>query len=260
MIAILGIPFDKNSSYARGAAQAPDAIRGEFYSDSSNLWTENGRDLSSKELLQDHGNAEIREFTDIEPSISRLLRSNVSPILLGGDHSITYPIVKAFVRRIGPLDILHFDAHPDLYEDFQGNRYSHASPFARIMEEKLANRLVQVGIRSANYLQRQQAEKYGVEMWQMKDIRPDIAFKFERPVYITVDMDALDPAFAPGVSHPEGGGLSTREVVSIIHSTQGKVVAADIVEFNPSCDPSRITAAACSKILKELAGKILQEE
>ena len=125
------------------------------------------------------------------------------------------------------------------------------------MENGLAQRLVQIGIRTANPHQREQAKKFGVEMIEMKDFRTDLQFSFDSPVYISVDTDGLDPAFAPGVSHPEGGGLSTREVVRIIHTLKGKVIGADIVELNPTRDVAGITAAACSKILKEICGKIL---
>ncbi len=180
-------------------------------------------------------------------------------ISLGGDHSITYPILKAFHKKYPRISILHFDAHPDLYHDFEGNPYSHASPFARVMENKLAEQLVQIGIRCANQHQREQAAKYNVQMVEMRNFRDEMTFSFHTPVYISVDTDGLDPAFAPGVSHPEGGGLSTRQIVRIIQSLKGRVIGADIVELNPLRDVSDITAAACSKILKEICGRILEE-
>ena len=196
-------------------------------------------------------------FSSIESKVASLLERDEPLISLGGDHSITFPILKAFSKKYPKIGVLHFDAHPDLYHDFEGNPYSHASPFARIMENGLAQRLVQLGIRSANTHQREQAKKFQVEMIEMKDFRPDLTFSFDMPIYITVDTDGLDPAYAPGVAHPEGGGLTTREVVRIIQSTKGKVIGADIVEMNPTRDVSGITAAACSKILKEIAGKML---
>jgi arginase len=230
-----------------------------LYSDSSNMWTENNFDLTDR--MDDAGDIEGTQqevFQSIERRISGLLEKNEPVISLGGDHSITFPIMKAFHQKYPRLSILHFDAHPDLYHDFEGNPYSHASPFARVMENKLAERLVQLGIRAANQHQREQVAKYGVEMIEMQNFKEDQVFSFDTPVYISVDMDGLDPAFAPGVSHPEGGGLSTRQVVRIIQSMKGRVVGADIVELNPLRDVSCITATACSKILKEICGKMLE--
>jgi arginase len=125
------------------------------------------------------------------------------------------------------------------------------------MEEKLAQRLVQIGIRTMNGHQREQAERFGVEVIEMKDLNSHLQLTFDTPVYVSVGMDAFDPAFAPGVSHREPGGLSTRQVIEIIQSVNAPVIGADIVEFNPKMDPTGMTAVVCAKILKELAAKIL---
>jgi agmatinase len=196
-------------------------------------------------------------FSLIEGSIRTLLSDSLAPISLGGDHSITYPIIKAFSQKYKKLSVLHYDAHPDLYDDFQGNRYSHASPFARIMGESLAKRLVQVGIRTINRHQQEQAGRFGVEIVEMQHWRDDLVLGFDSPLYISFDMDALDPAFAPGVSHREPGGLSTRQAVDLIRRLKGTVVGADIVEFNPRMDPIQITGTVCAKLLKEIAAKML---
>ena len=257
-VVLVGLPFDENSSFLLGAALAPPLIREAIYSDASNLWTENGLDLGVPSRLSVAGDFE--SFENIENSLLAVLHRSLRPIFLGGDHSVTYPVLKAIRRSFSRLSILHFDAHPDLYHEFQGNRYSHACPFARIMEEGLADRLVQVGIRAMNGHQRQQASKFRVEVVEMKDWREDLRLVFDSPVYVSVDMDALDPAFAPGVSHPEPGGLSTRQVIRLIQSISSPVIGADIVEFNPKRDSSGITAVACAKIIKELAGKMLEGE
>jgi agmatinase len=196
----------------------------------------------------------------IERAVSDLLARNLAPIALGGDHSITVPIIRAFAREYPNLSILHFDAHPDLYHEFEGNRYSHACPFARIMEEKLVQRLVQVGIRTMNGQQREQAEKFGVEVVEMKDWRDDLVLEFSSPVYISFDLDGLDPAFAPGVAHREPGGLSTRQAIGAIQNLKGRVVGADIVEFNPRMDPLNLTATVCSKLLKEIAARMIEKD
>jgi len=194
----------------------------------------------------------------VENSMVTLLNDGLKPISLGGDHSITYPIVRAFARKYRDLSILHFDAHPDLYDSYQGNKYSHASPFARIMENKLAKRLVQVGIRTINSHQKEQARKFNVETIEMRDVRDGLQLEFDSPVYISFDVDVLDPAFAPGVSHREPGGLSTRQAIDLIQRLKGNVVGADIVEFNPRMDPLHVTGTVCAKLLKELAARMME--
>jgi arginase len=263
-VAIIGLPFDANSSFLRGAAQAPPLIREALYSDAGHLWTESGIDLRSGSLLMDAGDLEGDAAGDmnsrIELAISNLLERNLLPISLGGDHSITVPIMRALAKRHPSLSILHFDAHSDIYDEFEGNRYSHACPFARIMEEKLAQRLVQVGIRTLNGHQREQVERFAVEVIEMKDWRDDLIFEFDSPVYISFDIDGLDPAFAPGVSHREPGGLSTRQALNVIQRVKGTVIGADIVEYNPRLDPQNITGGVCAKLLKEIAAKMLQNQ
>ena len=257
-IGLIGVCSDKNSSFLRGAAEAPPLIREALYCDASNLWSESGIDLGREDVFFEAGDLTTDEPKAIEDSVSALLAQGLCPLVLGGDHSITYPIVKAVARAHPGLSILHFDAHPDLYDDFRGNPQSHASPFARIMEAKLAQRLVQVGIRTMNAHQRQQVERFGGEVIEMKDLKDGLVLQCDTPVYVSVDMDALDPAFAPGVSHREPGGLTTRQVIEIIQSIGVPVVGADIVEFNPKMDPSGMTAVVCAKILKELASKMLE--
>lgn len=260
-IAIVGIPFDEKSSYLRGAAKGPQAIRAASTGKAISPWTELGVNLEQDVILKDLGDLEISGnfravFSRIEEKISALLDKEKAPVVLGGDHSISYPVVKAVSKKFDSLDILHFDAHPDLYPDLYGDPFSHACPFARIVEEGLVENLVQVGIRAATGEQRKKALKYKVRMVEMKDLIEDLTLDFSNPLYISFDMDALDPAFAPGVSHHEPGGLSTRQVIAILQSLQAEIVGMDIVELNPDRDPSGITAAAAVKIIKEIAGKI----
>lgn len=260
-IGVLGIAYDENSSYQRGPADAPPLIRAAFYSDSANLWSENGTDLGAEDLFVDAGdiapsiNRDM--FIDIESAITHLLDHGLRPLSFGGDHAVTYPVVKAMSAHYPRLSILHFDAHPDIYDQFDGSRRSHASPFARIMESGLVERLVQIGIRTMVGHQREQAEKFGVEVVEMKDWRDDLAFSFDTPLYISFDMDCLDPAFAPGISHWEPGGFSTRQVLRVIQSLRGPIAGADIVEFNPRVE-ARITAMTAAKVFKEIAAKMLE--
>ena len=257
--ALLGIPFDANSSYLRGAADAPPLIREAFHCDSSNSSTESGIELDAESVL-DAGDLQLPAdgaFTTIERAVRGLLDQGKAPVCLGGDHSITYPILRAFGKRSTDLTIVHFDAHPDLYDEFQGNRHSHACPFARIMEEGCAKRLIQVGIRTMNAHQRKQAARFGVEVIEMRELPALDKLKFTAPVYISFDIDVLDPAFAPGISHREPGGMSVREAITHLHAITGDIVGADIVEYNPKQDVSQLTAMVCAKILKEILGKLL---
>jgi agmatinase len=180
----------------------------------------------------------------------------VTPIFLGGDHMVTYPVFAGLARVHGPVNILHFDAHPDLYDDFDGDPLSHASPFARIMEQGLATRLVQVGVRTLNKHCREQVRRFGVEVVEMRDFAPDRVPVPDTPLYISIDMDALDPAFAPGVSHHEPGGLSVRDVLSVLYRVRSPIVGADVVEYNPVRDINGMTAVVAAKLVKELASLV----
>ncbi len=262
-VALAGIPWDENSSFARGPAEAPPLIRAALFSEASGLRSENGFEFL-REDLHDAGDVPPRTGAEmlgaIEHFSSALLAQGLRPLSLGGDHAVTYPIVKALGRKYSDLTILQFDAHTDLYDVFAGNRYSHACPFARIMEEGLAKRLVQVGIRTLNREQRAQAERFGVEIIEMKDWRAGRALVFDGPVYLSFDVDALDPAFAPGVSHQEPGGFTTRQVLDALRSLKADLVGADLVEFNPRCDVANLTANLAAKLVKEIAAKMFGEK
>jgi arginase len=258
--ALLGIAWDKSSSFQRGPAEAPPAIRAALQSESTNWWTESLRDLESPGRLEDGGDIEPAEAAvreDIERAVRRLLDNGRTPLILGGDHSITYPAVRAFRER-APFAILHFDAHADLYPAFQGDRFSHACPFARIMENGLARELVQVGIRTLSGVQAEQASRYGVRVVGMDEWEGGWEFRSDLPVYLSIDLDVLDPAFAPGVSHPEPGGCSTRRLISTLQKIPNRVIGADIVELNPRNDPAGLTARVAAKLVKELAALILR--
>ena len=257
---LLGIRFDAQSSYLRGSGEAPGKIREALRCDASNSWSELGVDLGVAGAYGDAGDLsfeEIDAFAAIEAGVGALIDQGKRPLSLGGDHSITYPIVKAFAQRCPELTIFHFDAHPDLYDEYEGNRLSHACPFARIMEAGLAKRLVQVGIRTMNRHQREQAQKFGVQVVEMRGLPAYEKLKAGGAVYITFDMDVLDPAFAPGVSHREPGGMSVREAISHLHAIEGEIVGADVVEYNPVQDVAGMTATVAAKIVKEILGKMI---
>jgi arginase len=260
MPSLIGIPFDGNSSYMRGAAGAPAKIRQSMTCDASNMWSELGIDVGAPGAFADRGDLQLggeNAFAAIEQAIHGSLAEDEQPVSLGGDHSITYPILRALGRRYPDLTIVHFDAHPDLYDEFEGNRLSHACPFARIMEEGLARKLVQVGIRTMNGHQRAQAKKFGVEIVEMRSLPAYDRLQLQGPGYISFDVDVLDPAFAPGVSHREPGGMSVREAIAHLHAIQGRIVGADLVEYNPVQDVAGATATVAGKILKEILGKMI---
>jgi len=265
MPALLGIPLDVNSSYLRGPSRAPAKIREALSSDASNKWSELGVDVGAAGAVTDAGDLHLNDsrekvgddFVTIERAISELLKKGERPVSVGGDHSITHPILRAFAKRYPDLTIVHFDAHPDLYDEFEGSRVSHACPFARIMEERLAKRLVQIGIRTLNGHQREQAEKFGVEIVQMRELPAYGRLEIHGPVYISFDIDVLDTAFAPGISHREPGGMTTREAIAHLHAIAGTIVGADIVEYNPEQDIAGMTAVVAAKVLKEILGKMI---
>lgn len=256
-IALVGIPFDRKSSFLQGAALAPARIRAALHNGAGNSWTELGANPLDDPRFIDQGDLSIADYPEIYPQIAALLAKGHRLISLGGDHSVTFPVIQAYAKAFGPIDILHVDAHGDLYHEFEGDPYSHACPFARIMESGFARRLVQVGIRTLTPHQREQAARFGVETIEMKDIHRAAEVKFDRPLYLSLDLDGLDPAFAPGVSHHEPGGLSTRQVLEIIHRLDAPFLGADIVEYNPHRDWADMTATLAAKLVKEIAGNML---
>lgn len=256
-IGIVGIPLDENSSFMRGPAKAPQLIIDAIESDSANYFTEDLIDLNEHPEIFWCGNVPFKNYLDISTPISDILEAGATPFTLGGDHSIAYPIMQAMSKKYPNLNIIQFDAHGDLYDELDGNRHSHASPFARIMENGLAGSLTQVGIRTMTQHQKEQGERFGVNVIQMKDWTAELAFKLEGPTYLSFDMDALDPAFAPGVSHHEPGGFSTREVLTMIQKLDLTIVGCDVVEYNPDRDINGVTAMVAAKIVKELLAKLL---
>jgi agmatinase len=259
---LLGIPHDDNSSFLKGPAEAPPLIRKKLYSDAYSDFSETGVEVSAKGRITDHGDLQFDGAADpwtlIEERVASVMASGEPLICLGGDHAITHPIMRAVRPRHAKLTILHIDAHPDIYHAYQNNPRSHASPFARIMEEHLADRLIQVGLRSVSDHHREQFKRFGVEAIEAAQCDAALRFRLTTPVYLSVDMDALDPAYAPGVSHREPGGLSPRQVINWIHAIDQPIVAADIVEYNPRCDISDLTAIVAAKLLKEIGGMMVK--
>lgn len=260
---LIGLPYDASSSYLRGAAEAPAPIREALWSPQGNPWTEMGEDISAVDGLSDHGDLDLADAASaraaIEAGVEAVYAAGHRPIALGGDHSVSYPILRAVARAHPGVTILHVDAHADLYDVFEGDRFSHACPFARIMEERLAARLVQVGLRTITPHQRDQMRRFGLDVFDMRRWGRGERPSMSGAVYLSIDLDGLDPAFAPGVSHREPGGLSVRDAIDLVHAVPGPVVGADVVEYNPRQDVQGVTASVAAKIVKELAGRMMAD-
>jgi len=255
-VALLGFPWDASSSHARGPGLAPAVIRAVLFSPSSTPYSLGGADMREVITAQEFAllpEDAAKARAEIEARVTAALEGGRRPLSLGGDHSVTFPILRAIAAHYGPVNVLHIDAHPDLYEDYEGDRYSHASPFARALEEGLIANLVQVGIRSSSPEQVALSQKHGGVMLGADEVDAIPYEKLEGPLYVSVDLDGLDPAFAPGVSHPEAGGLSTREVLAIIKRLPTAPVGADVVELNPERDINLLTAHVAARLIKELA-------
>ncbi len=257
-IRLFGLPTDINSSFERGAAAGPAAIRAALWSDRGNLACSAGLELGRDIALVDDGDLPLSEDVGSDDAaiarhVALIQQSGAVPLALGGDHAVSFPLVAAVAAQHGPLHILHIDAHPDLYHDFAGNPRSHASPFARIWEVGDAARQVQVGIRTLTRHCRDQADRFGVEILPMADFSPAQVPVLDGPLYISIDLDGLDPSAAPGVAHPEPGGLTVRELLALLHAQRAPIVGADIVELNPARDIGGVTAIVGAMLVRELA-------
>ncbi len=215
-------------------------------------------------LLDDVGDVALSNERGSHPdadAITEAVRAQLAAqrqlISIGGDHSVTYPILRAFREVHDDLTVVHIDAHPDMYDDLDGNPLSHASPFARALEDGCMTRLVQLGIRTATQHSVDQAERWGVSMITPRRVSDFDPSSLSGPIYFSLDLDGLDPSCAPGVSHHEPGGLTVREVLDIIDALPGPIVGADVVELNPTRDLVDMTAMVGAKFVKELAGAML---
>ena len=260
---LLGVGWDDHSSHARGPAGAPAHIRAALHDPAGNRYAPDLTDVLSKGALHDHGDVTLpggdEDGERITAAAAAVLESGDALLALGGDHAVTYPLMRAVAARHPGVRIVHIDAHPDLYDDFEGDPLSHASPFARIMEQGLATRLIQIGIRADTPHLRAQAERFGVWSYVSDDIESAlvaIASLGDGPVYLSIDLDGLDPAFAPGVNHHEPGGLTVREVLRVIDALPGTVVGADIVELSPGRDLNGVTAKVAATLAKSLIARM----
>ncbi|HVL69056.1 MAG TPA: agmatinase [Vicinamibacterales bacterium] len=272
-VGILGVPFDSGTSYRSGARLGPREIR----SQSSLIRPYSFfQKVSPFERLAvvDAGDVDVPPAGSIEQAhgtiqthVERVVQAGAIPMTVGGDHSISLPCLRAVSKRHGPLSLIQFDAHIDTWGDYFGGKYFHGSPFRRAIEEGLLREggYVQVGIRGPMYGEEEDfafQNAHGVTMLDIGLVKREgvpriverIRERVSGPVYVTFDIDAVDPAYAPGTGTPEVGGLTSYEAQELVRGLAGlDVVACDIVEVAPPFDgPGQITALLAANLMFEL--------
>lgn len=262
-LVFVGIPDDSQSSYRVGCADGPKTIRSAYDGRSFNSTTESGVNLEA--AITDLGDLVPEETWEASAEnyrgrIRDLLRKDQTPFVAGGDHAVTVPVVEAFAAASTAVHVVQIDAHPDVYPDFEGSRSSHACVAARLLEMEHVASVTQLGIRTLNAGQSGQLERYSdrLRILYAKDLLAELPklshIAAGAPVYLTVDLDGLDPSVAPGVSHPVPGGLTSRQVLSFIASADWRLVGMDVVELNPSVDFNQLTAILAARLLHEGMG------
>ncbi|MFG3292011.1 agmatinase [Streptomyces sp. NPDC048179] len=270
-IAVVGVPFDTGVSYRPGARFAPAAVR-----EASRLLRpyHPGLDVSPFAAAQvaDAGDIPVNPFDineaieTVEEEAGRLQSEGTKLVTIGGDHTIALPLLRAVSKRQGPVAVLHFDAHLDTWDTYFGAEYTHGTPFRRAVEEGIVDTeaLSHVGTRGPLYGKRDLEEdrRLGFGIVTSSDVlrrgvdetvdalRQRIG---DRPLYVSVDIDVLDPAHAPGTGTPEAGGMTSRELLEILRGLAGlNLVGGDIVEVAPAYDHADITSFAASHVAYDL--------
>jgi agmatinase len=275
-VSIVGIPYDGSVSYRSGARFGPRAIREQ----SLLLWGYNNvQHVAPFKTLKvaDLGDIDVvppdivATHREIERTASRIVAAGSTMISLGGDHSISLPLLRAHAKKHGPVAVIHFDAHPDTWDsEYPGQPYSHGTPFRRAIEESLidTDRYVQIGIRGPtngpeDY---EDATRLGARMMTFDDFRRlgveavlnEIRSRIgDCPTYLTLDIDAVDPAYAPGTGTPEVGGFTSYEMLQLVRGLRGlNLVGFDLVEVSPPFDSSGITAILAANLAFEFLSLI----
>jgi agmatinase len=269
-LAVVGVPFDSGTSYRSGTRFGPRKIR----EASLMLWGYNNplavRPLDVLKVV-DYGDVDVippsivDTYANIEAEVGTVLAAGVTVLALGGDHSISLPLLRAHARRWGRLGLIHFDSHPDTWDsEFGGRPYSHGTPFRRALEEQLIDpaRYIQVGLRgpTSGASDWQDARDLGVRVITMDDAAalgmPAVADAIRAtatgPVYVTLDIDSADPAFAPGTGTPEVGGFTSHQLLQLVRCLRGlDLVGFDLVEVSPPYDHGDITAILAANLAFE---------
>jgi agmatinase len=264
----VGIADDTQSSFLKGPADAPRCIRSAYDGRCYNATSESGVDLTAS--VEDLGDLTPQgswhaSALEYRSTVEGILREGRTPFIAGGDHAVTVPVVEAFRVLNHPVHVIQVDAHPDLYPEFEGNPDSHACVAARILEMEHVASVTQLGIRTLSEVQRRQVQRYGsrIRVLEAKDLEGALPVPSElgdgAPVYLTVDADGFDPAFAPGVSHPVPGGLSARQVLGFIQRGRWRLVGMDVVEVNPSRDVQDQTSILAARLLHEGIARVSRQ-
>jgi agmatinase len=271
-ISVIGIPFDGLACARRGAALGPERIR--FWSQHMTPFSEDRTRLKDIRVC-DLGDISIvdpeRDFDAVQARVAAL--PNI-PVMLGGDHSVSIPILKGQRERFKnqKLGVLWVDAHPDLCDEYTGSKYSHACVLRRGLEFGIKPEdICMVGLRSWEYQEIDLIENGGLNVYTaaeiaergMQAVAADVHAILSRcdRVHISLDIDCLDPAFAPGTGIPDSGGLTSREVITLIKSLRGlRLVGLDVVEVAPPLDPSEATVFAALKIIMEFIAVLAREK
>lgn len=258
-----GLPDDSQSSFRRGSAHGPQRIRLAYDGNCYNATTESGVELTG--TVADLGDLPSKSTWELtarsyQEFAAWLFQTGKIPFFAGGDHAVTVPIVAALAEIGEPIHLVQIDAHPDLYPDYEGNRDSHACTISRALEMRHVASVTQLGIRTLNQTQMPQLERYRdrIHIFFAHDLigglPPLSHIAAGAPVYLTVDLDGFDPAYAPAVSHPVPGGLTPRQVLNFIQNAQWKLIGMDAVEVNPDLDVNDQTATLAARLLHEGMG------
>ncbi len=258
---IYGYPYDGTACFRKGTAKAPDAIREQSFNFETNLM-ELGVDLVDVPA-NDWGNIELGENQEennsrIKSLVSEIISNNKFPIGLGGEHSLTPPVIEAMVEKYPNLNVLIMDAHLDFRDGYEGNHWSHASTTRRIFDLLGPNNIWLLGVRSASSTEVSEARasklNYTESGWvDLREHLADMLDLFQGPLYLSLDMDVIDPAFAPGIGTPEPFGMTPYEVVQTINFVSDNLVGFDCVEVCPPFDNGN-TSALAARLTRHLMG------
>lgn len=259
---IYGMPMDWTASFRPGSRFGPNRIREasiglEEYSPYLDRHLEEINYHDAGDMMLPFGNAK-RSLDMIEGYIDQLLERNKFPLGLGGEHLVTWPVLKAMYRKYPDMAVIHIDAHADLREEYEGEPLSHSTPIRKACELIGPENIYSFGIRSGMREEFTYAKESGMHMSKFEVLSPlerVLPTLSGRPVYVTIDIDVLDPAFAPGTGTAEAGGISSKELLGAIHAIVGSevdVVGADLVEVAPAYDPTEQTQIAASKFVREM--------
>ncbi len=261
-VVLYGMPMDWTVSYRPGSRFGPARIREvsiglEEYSPYLDRELEEVKYFDAGDIPLPFGNPQ-RSLNIIEDYIDQLLTDGKTPLGMGGEHLVSWPVMKAVAKRYPELAIIHMDAHTDLREEYEGEPLSHSTPIRKIAEHIGPENVYSFGIRSGMKEEFQWAKENGMHISKfevlepLKEILPNLA---GRPVYVTIDIDVLDPAHAPGTGTVDAGGITSKELLASIHEiakSEVNVVGADLVEVAPIYDPSEQTANTASKLIREM--------